>query len=341
MAARPHPGQLTLWTAAVTAPEPVEPAPPGEGVVELAARLPPGVRLGTSSWAFPGWAGLVYARDHPQELLAREGLRAYARHPLLGCVGLDRTYYGPVPVEQLQAWAGQVPAAFRFVAKGWEEVTLPAFPDHPRYGRRAGQPNPRFLDATVFRDEVLAPLVAGLGPLLGAVVLEFSPMDPARVNGPVGFATQLGRFLAAAAAPVPVSVELRNPELLTPEYVTALQETGSGHVCNRWSRMPPLARQWAVTGLPGRGPVILRLLLPPGRTYAERLAQCTPFAQLVDTDPSMRDDVEALVRAALAAGREVLVVVNNKAEGSAPRTVEALARRLVGGGVDARAPVGK
>src|SRR4051812_25896747 len=40
----------------------------------------------------------------------------------------------------------QVPAGFRFAFKAPEEITTPAFPRHPRYGSRAGQPNPLFLD---------------------------------------------------------------------------------------------------------------------------------------------------------------------------------------------------
>ena len=57
-------------------------------VTTLAAQLPPGVRLGTSSWAFPGWAGLVYDGDYAEAKLAREGLAAYAAHPFLRSVGI-------------------------------------------------------------------------------------------------------------------------------------------------------------------------------------------------------------------------------------------------------------
>ena len=49
----------------------------------LAARLPTGVHFGTSSWSFPGWKGLVYSGARTQTMLAREGLREYATHPLL------------------------------------------------------------------------------------------------------------------------------------------------------------------------------------------------------------------------------------------------------------------
>jgi hypothetical protein len=41
--------------------------------------------------------------------------------------------------------------------------------------------------------------------------------------------------------------------------------------------------------------------------------------------------VAELVRTLLAGARPVIVIANNKAEGSAPRTLLALARALVGG----------
>ena len=38
----------------------VGPAPAAEGLRSIAARLPQNLFLGTSSWSFPGWAGIVY-----------------------------------------------------------------------------------------------------------------------------------------------------------------------------------------------------------------------------------------------------------------------------------------
>src|SRR5262245_693991 len=69
----------------------VAPLPPRPEHVAHAERLPPGVRIGTSSWSFPGWSGIVYDGHPSQARLARGGLRAYARHPLLRTVGLDRS----------------------------------------------------------------------------------------------------------------------------------------------------------------------------------------------------------------------------------------------------------
>src|SRR5680860_572641 len=78
---------------------PVGPAPTHERIRRLADALPPGLRLGRSSWSFPGWAGIVYDRAVSERTLAKAGLSAYARHPLLRSFGIDRTYYRPVSEE--------------------------------------------------------------------------------------------------------------------------------------------------------------------------------------------------------------------------------------------------
>ena len=80
--------------------------------------------LGTSSWSFPGWSGLVYGRPAASESrLARDGLAAYASHPLLTTVGIDRGFYAPLDAATFAGYAAQVPAGFRFLVKAPALVT--------------------------------------------------------------------------------------------------------------------------------------------------------------------------------------------------------------------------
>ena len=166
------PAQLGLF-APEPAPDVVRPVTPSAEQLALSARLPANIRFGTSSWAFPGWKGLVYDGDHPVTTLARHGLKAYAQHVLLRTVGLDRSYYAPLLVEDLQAYARVLPAGFTAVIKVWEAITLPRYPTHARYGTHAGQANPHFLDAGLFLADVLGPLQDVFWPHVGALVLEF------------------------------------------------------------------------------------------------------------------------------------------------------------------------
>lgn len=97
-------------------PTEVLPLPSDDTTRTLAARLNPRIRLGASTWSYPGWAGIVWDEGpYSEAVLAKNGLAAYAQHPLLRCVGLDRSFYRPLTEGQYARYAGQVPDDFRFV----------------------------------------------------------------------------------------------------------------------------------------------------------------------------------------------------------------------------------
>lgn len=297
-------------------------------IVELGARLPDGVKLGTSSWSFPGWGALVWDREVSAPTLARAGLRAYAAHPLFECVGLDRTFYGPMTREAFAGMAAQVPPSFRFVMKGLESSTLAVFPKHPRYGAEAGQPNPRFLDARAMSEELVRPAIDGLGAMLGPVVFQLPPQSPARLGGPARFAMRLRAFLRALPSGPTYALEIRNRELVGPDVARALADGGAVPCLTVHPSMPPLDVQADEMGTADGGPLVMRWMLGAGQEYEAAKARYAPFDRIVDPDPRARAAVARLVRGALARGRGAFVTVNNKAEGSAPASIVLLARAL-------------
>jgi hypothetical protein len=52
-------------------PPPIEPAAVTDRVRALGLALPPAIHLGTSSWSFPGWTGLVFAPRAGRPEMAR------------------------------------------------------------------------------------------------------------------------------------------------------------------------------------------------------------------------------------------------------------------------------
>lgn len=301
--------------------------PPDPELVALAARVPSHVRFGTSSWTFEGWRDLVYRRRYKShQAFVQESLAEYARHPLFRTVGIDRSYYAPVPADELRRYAEQLPDGFRCVMKVWSEITTRVFPDHPRAGDRAKQPNPSFLDADLFMEAVVLPTREGLGLHAGPFVLEI----PSTTGGvePETFAGEVTRFLAELPPGLELAFELRDRRLLGPAYLDALSTYGATHVFNYWSRMPTIGEQLRIEGtMPGPF-VVARLMLPPGERYAELKERYAPFDRIAAPQPEMRDDVARLIALAGERGFEVFVIVNNKAEGSSPLTIKALAQRV-------------
>jgi uncharacterized protein YecE (DUF72 family) len=292
-----------------------------EEAAALLVRVPPRVRFGTSSWAFPGWRGLVYPRAASETALARDGLREYAKHPLLRTVGIDRSYYAPIPDDDLRHYAAQLPPGFLACAKAPASVTSA---DRP--GRR-GEPNPDFMSPARLVDELIAPFDRNFRAFTGPFILEFPPVPR---GGPdeAAFLRGLDRLLGALPGGFQYAVELRNRDLLTPAYAAVLAAHGAGHVYSYWSAMPMPARQADVVPLRSVPFVVIRLLLAPGTRYEQQRDAFRPFNAIKAPDLRMRADVVALARGAAALDRPVFVLVNNKAEGSSPLTVVALARML-------------
>jgi uncharacterized protein YecE (DUF72 family) len=292
----------------------------------IAARLPAGLFLGTSSWSFPDWAGIVYPRRLSTSDLARDGLSEYVRHPLLTTVGIDRGYYAPIPRFDLERYAAQLPTGFPCCAKAPESVTAAAL--GPRAGADSGRRNPDFLNPRRFEDEFLAAFAESFLEHTGPFILQFPPAPSHAARAPESFAAELERFLAGLPRRFRYAVELREERLLTPAYRDALAAHGAAHVYNLAGSMPMPADQERVVPIQTADFVVVRLLLPPGRGYVERRDELWPFNRISSPQLEMRREVTDLATRALGLGRTVTVLVNNKAEGCAPLTIRALADLL-------------
>ena len=294
----------------------------------IAARLPGTLRFGTSSWSFPGWAGLVYPSTRTTTALARDGLRDYARHPLLRTVGVDRSFYAPVPVDDLRAYAALLPPAFPCCFKAPASVMSLGPPAHGgpvRPGR-----NPDFLSVARLEADLLGPLAIAFAAHTGPILLEVPPFPRGVDVEPGRFLAGLDRFLGALPRQFEYAVELRDRRLLDGAYRAVLRRHGVAHVYNYWSAMPMPGAQAEVVPPEDAPFTVIRLLLRPGTWYEDQREAFAPFDRIVEPDLAMRTDVVAVGRRALARGRRVYVLVNNKAEGSSPLTVRALARRFAG-----------
>jgi uncharacterized protein YecE (DUF72 family) len=319
----PAEAQATLFELP---PHQVEPAQANAEHSGLAAAMPVGIALGAMTWTYPGSQGIVYARSVSEKQLAEHGLTAYAKHPLLRAAELDRTFYEPLPVSTLRTLAAQVPDDFRFLVKAHQDCTVQRFPMHARYGKKRGQDNPRFLDLAYAQSAVVAPLLEGLGAKLGGLLFQFPPQD---VGEPRAFAQRLGNFLSNLPKGPTYVVELRNPELLTSDYAAALEASGAVHCHNAWTVMPNVLAQARRIPPAARRPLIIRWLLRRDDSFEEARARYAPFDRLRSEDLETRTTIASLAAKAQAHGVPVFILVDNKAEGSAPESVVRLARAII------------
>jgi uncharacterized protein YecE (DUF72 family) len=316
-------------SAGSAAERPVEPGSPLAEHVAIGERLPGELRLGTSSWSFPGWRGIVYGEGATQARLARSGLAAYARHPLLRTAGLDRTYYAALTTEDYASYAAQVPPGFRFLVKAPEALTIARYPTHERYGALRGTDNPTFLDAAWAEDTLVGPACEGLADTLGVILFQMPPQPAWALGGRERFAERLARFLGALPVGPVYAVELRTDKLLGDSYAQALASPDAVHCFNVHPTMPDVALQ-AATIDPSRGPaLVVRWMLGGEQRYEAARERYRPFDALVDEDPPARGAIAELCADAVQRGRPAYCVINNKAEGSAPLSAFKLAAEIL------------
>lgn len=322
-----RPEQATLFELPPPSVEAAAPSAENEALAqELAAQVPGELRLGTMSWSFPGWRGLVYAEGADPKRLSEAGLTAYAKHPLLGATEIDRSFYEPLPERYFAQVAAQVPETFRFLVKAHEDCTVPRFPKHARYGKKQGELNGRFMDAGYATDAVIGPAAAGLGAKLGVVLFQFPPQD---ASEPLRFVDRLQAFLEGLPGGVPYAIEIRNPELLVKPYAAALEATGALHAHNVWGAMPSVLVQARLIPPAARKPLIVRWLMRSGDDYEGARSRFLPFSKLAEPDLQNRNDIATLIAKAMAHEVPSFVLVNNKAEGSAPASIIELARAIL------------
>ena len=295
--------------------------------------LPSEIRLGTSSWFFPGWRGLVYEGVYPQTALSKKGLAAYAQISLLGTVSLDRTFYASLTTIEYARYATQVPDHFSFVVKAPALVCDAVVRDETGKGRVA---NSHFLDPAIAAREFVVPCLEGLGAKAGPLVFQISPLPRGLVEEAPLLIERLAAFFAALPGELgkhrPLyALELRNAELLTPRLMRMLKERGVRYCVGLHDRMPEVERQEVALRMldsDGPGDLVVRWNLHRGFLYQAAKQRYEPFDKIVDEDVETRRILAGMAAKAFKAKRKVWITVNNKAEGSAPLSILKLAEEI-------------
>jgi uncharacterized protein YecE (DUF72 family) len=191
------------------------------------------LRLGTCSWKYDSWKGLIYEkgkRYRPDDYLAD-----YAK--VLDSVEVDQWFWSLFPGQvrlpepgTVRLYEKSVPDGFVFTVKAPNALTLTNFyaKQPPGSAGVAGQPNPHFLDHGLLHEFLnrLSPL----GPKLGPVMFQFEYLNKQKMASKEAFFGRLGEFIVKAPKGVQYAVEIRNPNYYSPAFFEFLKKSGLGFV---------------------------------------------------------------------------------------------------------------
>lgn len=304
----------------------------------LAERLPPGLRLGVSTWSYPGWEGLVWDGLYDANVLSRHGLQAYGRHPLMRTVSVDRTFWRPLTAQQYAQMAAQVPEDFRFLVKCPNLVTDALLRGEDGLGQTD---NPGFLSTTLALQHFVQPVLDGMGSKLGVLLFQLSPLPQQLLLQSGVLLAQLAQLLQVVRTAVQerqlpespiVALEVRDPQLLTPALARVLRAGGATYCLGLHGKMPPIEAQLPLLRALWPGPLVCRWSLnrrfgPFGYRAAQE--QHAPFNEILSPDPHTRAVLARTIAGITGAGQPAFVTISNDAEGCAPRSIALLAQAVV------------
>ena len=285
------------------------------------------LRIGTCSWKFPSWHGLVYSA--PQGI---NYLEEYARR--YDTVEIDQWFWSlfgedsvrlPAPAD-VEAYRRSVPETFRFTVKVPNSITLTHL-----YRKAKTDPlvaNPHFLSPDLLRSflSLLEPLRDVLGPLM----FQFEYLNRQKIGSQGEFLDRFGSFVERLPAGYRYAVETRNGRYLNESYFELLNRHDLSPVFLQGYWMPPVVDVYAKwRALVVQRPTVVIRLHGPDRQGMEKKTG-KRWNEIVVTRDEELAAIADMTEDLLGAGVNVYLNVNNHYEGSAPRTIDRLRGLLRG-----------
>jgi uncharacterized protein YecE (DUF72 family) len=272
--------------------------------------------MGTCSWKYPSWKGLVYSRATGIDYLS-EYSRKYST------VEIDQWFWSLPERATAAEYAAATPKDFRFTIKLPNAITLTHF--YKKRREEELRPNPQFLSPSLFED-----VLARLEPLegkIGMLMLQFEYLNKQKMASQSEFLDRLGRLFEKVPRNIPCGVEIRNPRWLDGRWFAFLAGRELGSVFLQGYYMPPVVSVYKPHAESLRGTVVVRLH-GPDREGIEKAAGESWDRIVAPKDDELPGIVE-MINDMKDRGLTVFVNVNNHYEGSAPLSIERLRERGV------------
>ncbi|MBT4131905.1 MAG: DUF72 domain-containing protein [Candidatus Marinimicrobia bacterium] len=286
----------------------------------MAGRL----HIGTCSWKYPSWEGLVYDSKKPENFL-QEYARKYESVEIdqwfWSLFGIDKVVLPKTEV--VQEYIDSVPSNFRFVIKAPNSLSL----THLYKSQTSGAlvENPHFLSPDLYQT-----FLNSMGPMqhqIGAINLQFEYLNKVKISSPQLFLDQFVNFIKNIDTTIPLCIEIRNPNFLNSNYFQTLTQHSIGHTFCQGYYMPDILAVYDDFSQHLQGTSIIRLLGPDRQGIEKTTGKS--WDKVVAPKDSEIPGIARLVRKMVdQAGMDIYLNVNNHYEGSAPATIEKLLQYL-------------
>lgn len=277
------------------------------------------LRIGTCSWKYDSWKGLVYPDKEKINFLEE-----YSKH--FNTVEVDQWFWSlfepkkaVLPKDSdVKSYTKSVPDDFRFTIKIPNSITLTHF-----YNRNKSEQlksNPFFLKTDLFEKflETLKPMDKKLGVLM----FQFEYLNKQKISGLTEFLDRFESFIEAIDKKYIYGVEIRNPNFLKQPFFDFLKRNKLAMVFLQGYYMPPIWEVFNEYKDNIKSTAVIRLH-GPDRSGIEKKTGSI-WNQIVEPKEDELDKVAEIIHYFRNKKVDTYVNVNNHFEGSAPLTIQKL-----------------
>lgn len=279
--------------------------------------------LGTCSWKYDSWKGLVYS-----ELVGKDYLSEYSER--YNTVEIDQWFWSLFPPnfakmpdrKTVQEYVDSVPDEFRFSVKIPNSITLTHF--YQKSKKESLIENPYFLSEKLMEQflESLTPMKHHLGPLM----FQFEYLNKQKMSGISEFVEKLESFFDKTDKNFQYGIEIRNPNYLNRPFFEFLNKNNLTYVFLQGYYMPSIFEVHNKYNSYIKGNAIIRLHGPDRKGIEKKSSG--DWSKIYESKDEEIAMLSEMLQELFEKETDVYVNVNNHYEGSAPLTIEKIEKVL-------------
>ncbi len=280
------------------------------------------LHIGTCSWKYESWKGIIYP-----EFGEINYLEEYSRH--YKTVEVDQWFWSLFDIVRLpkkktvEEYKASVPEDFKFIIKVPNSITLTHY-----YSKNRNEPlrkNPYFLNVNLLEEflQILKPIRNQTAFL----IFQFEYLNKEKMPSLSQLQRLLHQFFISLPPDLPpMSIEIRNPFYLNNSYFKFLRDLNLSHVFLQGYFVPPIVDIYNKYKEYIKGQTIIRLH-GPDRSGIENISGENWSKIYINRDEELTDIIK-MIKELQSREVDVYLNVNNHYEGSAPLTIEKINKLL-------------
>ncbi|MEE9430138.1 MAG: DUF72 domain-containing protein [Melioribacteraceae bacterium] len=280
------------------------------------------IRIGTCSWKYESWRGLVYP-----EFGEFNYLEEYSK--LYHTVEIDQWFWSlhgnkvtlPIP-KVVNNYNSSTPEDFRFTIKVPNSITL-------THHYKSNDKNKHFLSS-----DLMDSFCSSIKPIqnkIGMLIFQFEYLNKQKIDNFEQFEKKFTEFRKCIDESIPIGIEIRNPNYLSSRYFDFLNDIKTSMVFLQGYYMPNITDVFKNYNSKINSSVVIRLHGFDRKGIEQKTNKI--WNKIVESkDAELKSIIEMIVKLQTKKN-DVYINVNNHYEGSAPLTISKI-KKLLGLEID-------